>query len=249
MNIQDLLDKISVLELDPAGEPLVPPPEVVAFFVRWVRGLRQWKKSTLADFADVSISTVERVERGEKVNDETLNRIAIALGYETGYFTTPRRAIAREEANAQLQDSFGHLEPVRVFPMRSHRSIREAAGCHAFLIHDPGVPESLRPDILNLGEWLDLASFILSKELEQEIEGRGRRALYNDILECVRSLEKQGYTVLSGVTAAPQEGIPDWKVAVISVTSKATDPAAIKRQYLFVDRRCIALRADSKQAA
>ena len=45
MNIQDLLDKISVLELDPAGEPLVPPPEVVAFFVRWYAACANGRKA------------------------------------------------------------------------------------------------------------------------------------------------------------------------------------------------------------
>ena len=49
-------------------------------------------------------------------------------------------------------------------------------------------------------------------------------------------------TVLSGVMNAPQEGIPDWKVAVISVTPKLSDPGALKRRHVFVDRRIVALR-------
>ena len=42
--------------------------------------------------------------------------------------------------------------------------------------------------------------------------------------------------------SAPQEGIPDWKVAVISVTRKLSDPGALKRRHVFVDRRIVALR-------
>lgn len=58
--------------VDEAGWPIigvaqVPSPEMIAFFVRFVRALRQWKKSTLASFAGVSLSTVERVERAERV--------------------------------------------------------------------------------------------------------------------------------------------------------------------------------------
>ena len=54
------------------NEPQVPPIEAVAFLVRSARRLRQWKKETLADFARVSLSTVERVERGEKISAENL---------------------------------------------------------------------------------------------------------------------------------------------------------------------------------
>jgi hypothetical protein len=68
--VQDLLDKIGLLPTEPSDIPGVPPAELVGFVVRWNRGLRQWKKSSLADFASVSVSTVERVERGEKVSEE-----------------------------------------------------------------------------------------------------------------------------------------------------------------------------------
>jgi transcriptional regulator with XRE-family HTH domain len=80
----------------------VPPAELVGFVVRWNRGLRQWKKSTLADFASVSVSTVERVERGEKVSEEALDKIAQGLGYEAGYFTKPRLRMGTNEAVASL---------------------------------------------------------------------------------------------------------------------------------------------------
>ncbi len=70
---------------------------------------------------------------------------------------------------------------------------------------------------------------------------RGRRDLYNDILKCVGELERRGLTVLSGVMAAPQPGLPDRKVAVVSVTPRLTDPGAPKRRHMMVDRRCVAL--------
>ena len=58
--------------------------------MRQCRSLKNWKVSTLADFAPVSVSTVERVERGEKVGEEALDKIAIALGYEKGAFHAQR---------------------------------------------------------------------------------------------------------------------------------------------------------------
>jgi transcriptional regulator with XRE-family HTH domain len=52
----------------------------------------------LADFACVSVSTIERVECGEKVSNEALDRIAQGLGYEPGRFTAPRYRLGPEQA-------------------------------------------------------------------------------------------------------------------------------------------------------
>ncbi|MCA6115219.1 helix-turn-helix transcriptional regulator [Bradyrhizobium sp. WSM 1738] len=90
MTMQDLLDKITPLPGRVVDVPTVPPIELVDFVVRWNRGLRPWKATTLAGLSGVSISTVERIEGGERVSDDALDRIARAFGYEAGYFTAPR---------------------------------------------------------------------------------------------------------------------------------------------------------------
>lgn len=243
MSIEDIISRIVNLPVGTSDTPQVPPPELIAFCVRWERDLRQWKRSTLADFAGVSVSTLERVERGEKVSDEALDRIARGLGREPGHFTAPRCPLGPEQVADRLAETFGEMEAVAVARMNTHRQVRKTAGCHAFLIHRPDVPEHYDADLANLTEWLDLASFILSAEIDgASASERGRRDLYNDILGCVREIEKHGLTVLSGVMNAPQEGIPDWKVAVVSVTPKLSDPGAVKRRHVFVDRRIVALR-------
>ncbi|MGH6811787.1 MAG: helix-turn-helix domain-containing protein [Methylocella sp.] len=242
MSTKDILNKIDGLPEGPSDIPHVPPPELIGFCVRWERGLQQWKRSTLADFACVSVSTIERVERGEKVSEEALDRIARGLGREPGYFTAPRYRLGPEQAVASLVETFGEMQPVAVAPMNTHRQVREAASCHAFLMHRPDVPEDYDADLANLTEWLDLACFVLSTKIERtSASERGRRDLYSDILGCIREIEKRGLTVLSGVMNAPQEGVPDWKVAVISVTPKLSDPGASKRRLIFVDRRLVAV--------
>jgi transcriptional regulator with XRE-family HTH domain len=242
MTVQDLLDKVVRLPTEPSDIPEAPPVELVALIVRWNRGLRQWKKSTLASFACVSTSTIERVERGERVSEEALDKIALGFGYEAGYFTKPRIRIPKNEAEASLIDTIGNLEPVPVAPMRTHRAIREVSRCQAYLFHRPDVPEAYDADIENLREWLDLACFVLSTTGESlPPEERGRRGLYDDILNCIRELERRGLTILSGVMLAPQPGLPDWKVAIISVTPRLTDPGAAKRRNVMADRRVVAL--------
>src|ERR1700675_2746254 len=110
MSTKDILKTIVSLPVGLSDIPQIPPPELIGFCVRWERGLRQWKRSTLADFACVSVSTIERVERGEKVSDEALDRIARGLGREPGYFTAPRYRLGPEQAVASLDETFGEME-------------------------------------------------------------------------------------------------------------------------------------------
>ena len=242
MNVSDIVEKIAQMPERRTDVPTPPPVEVVAFVVRWSRNLKNWKVSTLADFARVSISTVERVERGERVSEDALDRIAVALGYEKGAYHTPRIPLGPEKAFESLVETYGHLEEVAVSPMKTHRAIREAAKCDGILVHRPDVPQAYDDDIANLAEYLDLASFVLAEWIESSFDDEPRRRkLYNDILDHIRGMERRGLTVLSGVMPAPQPTLPNWKIAVVSVTPKLTDPGAIKRSHVYVDKRSIAL--------
>jgi len=224
----------------PTDVPTPPPLETVAYFVRACRTLRNWKVSTLADFATVSVSTVERVERAQKVSEEALDKIAAALGRERGAFYTPRIPLGPEKAFEALVEAYGHMEEVAVAPMNTHRAIREAAKCGGILVHSPEVPEVYDDDISTLREWIDLASFVLCEEIESADEEPSRRKLYNDILDFVAEMERKGLTVLSGVMTSKEPNHNGHKVAIISVTPKLNDPGAIKRTSIFVDSRIIA---------
>jgi len=90
MGFRDIVDRVAELPHPIMGESRVPPPELIAFFVRWVRGNRQLKKQSLASLAGVSLSTVERIERGEAVAPDLIDRVGQVLGYEPGYLTAPR---------------------------------------------------------------------------------------------------------------------------------------------------------------
>ena len=127
MGMQDLLDKIEQRAAARPEHPVPPPLELVGFVVRWERSLRNWKASTLAGFAGVSLSTIERVERGAKVSEAALDKMAQGLGYGAGHFTRPRLPKSREDALAELADTYGLLEIVPVAPMETERAIRKLA--------------------------------------------------------------------------------------------------------------------------
>jgi transcriptional regulator with XRE-family HTH domain len=239
MSKKDLLNGKGRLDLTGSSEPgRIPTAEAVGFVVSSARKLCQWKRSTLADFARVSLSTVERVERGEKVSEEALERITEAFGLDRGYLTGPLFRKSFGEVVAEFVAAFRDMTPVSVKPLRLQRQIRVLAKCHSFIAYRRHVGDEYDKEVTELTEWLHLASGLFSTPDPSE-RGR-RRELYSSVLDSVRRLEARGVTVLAGVMETPQPSVPDWKMAVISLTSKLFDPGALKRKVVLVDRRYLA---------
>ena len=91
-------------------------------------------------------------------------------------------------------------------------------------------------DVGGLIEWLDVASFIRSDTGSRSSGDQvSMRDLYESVLGYIRGMERQGYNVLSGVLNFPIETIPDWRVAILYVSDKKSDPSGQKRQYIPVD--------------
>lgn len=242
MSLKTVLSRASDLEHVEESELRKPPLDVVAFSVAVTRKLRNWKKTTLADFARVSLSTVERVERGEAVSDEALDRIAQAFGQEPGHYTAPRVTIPREQAEAEVSETYGNLWPLEVARFTTQAQVREAARCCAHLMHAPNLPEAYEADVESLREYLDLVSFCLAEQSDGiPMSDTARRPLYDHTLAAVKELERRSVTVLIGYLDAPQPKIPDWRVCIVSLTSRLTDPGAPKRKMMFIDKRVVAI--------
>jgi transcriptional regulator with XRE-family HTH domain len=137
----------------------VPAPATIAFFVRLQRGMMGWKKETLAGFARVSLSTIERIERGEGVSAESLDRVAEALRQPPGAFTAPRIPFNREEAWRRLEESvapFDETVAVPVKALRGHRQVAEMARAHLFIVDGGRLGDAYDGDLDTLRDWLDL---------------------------------------------------------------------------------------------
>ena len=136
-------------------------------------------------------------------------------------------------------DQLGNLQQVEVRPFETHRQIRMVAATQAYCIHRPELGAGYDEQVAGLREWLDLASFALGRDSIDGGEPIRRRAFCDDILAAVAGLRSRGVTVLVGVVDAPIPGFADWKVAIISLTPKLSDPGALKRRAIFVDKRCL----------
>jgi len=186
-----------------AGIMTVPTPATIAFFVRLQRSMMGWKKETLAGFARVSLSTIERIERGEAVSAESLDRVAEALRQSPGAFTAPRIPSTSEETWRRLEKSaapFAETVAVPVKPLRGHKQIVDLAHADLFIIDGGRIEKVYHADLDTLREWLDLTSFVLATEDKDSIvqthaDPVKRRKLYEDVLACVRRIEHLSHSV------------------------------------------------------
>jgi transcriptional regulator with XRE-family HTH domain len=237
--MKELVDRVTQLPQPEPGKLEVPPPELIGFIILWSRSMRQMKRSALADLAGVSLSTLERVERGEQVSAALIERIGAALQLEPGHLTAPRTPLPQEEVLNRLSETAKHMEFVKVKRLQTQTQLRELIGCHGFLPHAPDPQDEFKDDLNGLIEWLDHGAFLTGEFAPPQYRNKtSRRALYNDILKYISTVERNGRTILGGVMKVPLKTIPEWKVAVLSISDKARDPGAVKRRVMFVDRRC-----------
>jgi hypothetical protein len=256
--IDDLVEQFAEMLADiearhQAGIPEVPSPTVIADFVKTARRQWGWKQATLAYMAKVSLSTVERVERGEAISSESLDQIAVAIGQQPGAFTDPRVPLGAAETLERFSRSVAPFEDrvwIAVRPVTGHRQVMELASSHLFLTDAGRLSDACAAEaqghISGLVEYLDLVSFVISTEAKNSpvtVKRRApvqRRKLYTDLLNWVRETERQTNSViLAGNYEAEtdNDALPKAKVSVLGFFPKSTDPAAIKRRSAAVPAR------------
>lgn len=224
--------------------PRRPGPEIIGLIVAWDREMKQLSVDALASMANVSASTIERIERCERVSDSALRKVALALGRDEGAFTDIRVPLNAEEVVAELETTWGRIEETTTFPvqpLRSQRQLRTLADADAILVDGARLGEQARSDVADLREYLDLVSFIRA-ERAGFIEGGGEvkvRGLYRDVLRTAQTIERERRAIsLCGTyeAEAAHNGLLSGKtvtVGVIAFFPKRTDPCASKRTVLW----------------
>jgi transcriptional regulator with XRE-family HTH domain len=216
--------------------------DTVAGYVRLQRQLYGWKQDTLASKANVSLSTLQRVERGEAVRGASLQKIAGALNLDADAFTRPRVPLGRTEALTRLIKSlepFYDTVPVRVAPLRTETQLRSLAETDMAMFTDDLGPEAA-DDVATLREWLDLTSFIRATDgsiIGPKFERSFRvRRLYGDVMQHVKDLERHHKAVCLVGTYRTKSNHPHFAevdVAVVAIRSRDRNPAASRITTLF----------------
>lgn len=226
--------------MDNSTAPRAPAPDTIAGFVKLQRAFYGWKRETLAALAQVSLSTVERVERGETVRASSLEKLALALNHPQDAFTAMRVPLSPEKALASLVDSFSWMDgmlPVDVAPLRHETQLRTLTNTDAVLVASDLDGDEAAWEVEALREYLDLTSFVRAEDgtlLPKRERSFRLRRLYEDVLAAVEDIERKYKAVCLAGTYEAQSSTPGFdiiRVAVVAVRSRERNPGAgnIKR--------------------
>src|SRR5438552_6498963 len=97
---------------DRKGEFRCLRPEEIGNFVANCRKRAGWNQLTLAFEAKIHERTVQRMERGEKVDDDTLCKVAKALRLEEEAFLGPHYISTEDEAIAKAEKILSEIKVI-----------------------------------------------------------------------------------------------------------------------------------------
>jgi transcriptional regulator with XRE-family HTH domain len=175
------------------GEHRCLTPQEIGSMVTLFRKIYDWKQFTLAHEAGVSERTVQRVERGEKGDEESLRKIARALRLAEDAFIDSRYIPTEEE----LQEMATKVEKESmVANAEKFLSVKDAevilSAGHGYMVDDRAMPAEMSEEIATfkdlLQDWGDIYSDLSHTEklnacrsivgAVQQIEAKGHQAKY-----------------------------------------------------------------------
>jgi transcriptional regulator with XRE-family HTH domain len=165
-----------------------PAPKDIAFMVKELRAYFGWKQLALADEAGVTERTVERIEAGITVSDDTLRKVAKALKLREGAFTEPSYCPSEAELMAEVTKIRDQHTVTELHDLSEARDLENLMGQHAHLIDGSAVEDDLAEAVASLKDqvqdWGDIFEDIPHSE---------KLAACRSLLASIREIEQGGY--------------------------------------------------------
>ena len=173
-------------------------PAEIAKGVSGFRKSMGWKQITLAHEAGVTERTIQRLEAGDKVDEETLRRVAKGLRLRENaligprYIPTPEEALANAEHT--LKDFMSDWAVADVHPLSSIQDFGAILGAHAHVVDDRQVNAAMAETIAGfkdcLQDWMDVYDDMTESD---KLQAR------QEMFKVVKEIESEGYTARFGV--------------------------------------------------
>lgn len=208
-------------------------PDEIGQIVKLMREVVGLKQDTLAARSHMSVKTLQRVEKGERVQDATLQDLAEALGLDKEEFTRVQMLPDFERLAKEAQELREKLMIVDAIPLTNWRDFENITPVHGTIVDD----RSVSPEIAErtayfrdyLGELIDVVTLASSSQMVD---------YYKEMMSVVREVQTAGYQAKYAVYRTDD----GFNVSVV-VFFKADDPQqsaltqmAVGRSYLDMAR-------------
>lgn len=202
-------------------------PQEIGKAVAMFRKAADMKQFTLAFEAGVDERTVQRIERGEKVNDDTLRKIAKALRLQEDAFVGLRYVPTSEEAIVEAEKMLSQVLMIEASEFRTVKDCDALLSTLGYLVDDRHVAAHLVHEVAVLKDliqdWGDIYREISHTEQVEACES---------VLKQAQKIEEAGYGMRYGVYTTED----NFRVSTLVILPKQDDRAAQVKQ-LVVPRR------------
>jgi len=170
------------------GEHRRPTPGEVGYVVRELRKYFEWKQLALAQEAGVTERTIQRIEEGEKVGDDTLRKVAKALRLREDAFTAPTYHPSAAELEELARTAREDYMVADAYDLSGQDALDGILNAHGHLIDDRAVEDTLAEEVAalkdNIQDYGDIYDDLTNV---QRLEARRK------LLELIRNIERKGY--------------------------------------------------------
>jgi transcriptional regulator with XRE-family HTH domain len=217
------------------GEYRCLTPQEIGSTVAMFRKMMDWKQLTLALEAGVNERTVQRIERGEKVDDDTLRKIANALRLRGDGFLGPRYIPTSEELQAQFEKTRKELMLIEAHSLSTIKDCEAILGGDGNIVHDSALPEEMADQVAALRDQLQDSGDIWS-DLTNAQKLEACRSFFAE----VQKIEEQGFKIRYGVYDTDDR----FRISVL-VFGAGNDASFAGRTQFVVPRRFTKLAIQS----
>jgi len=217
------------------GEYRCLTPQEIGSTVAMFRKMMDWKQLTLALEAGVNERTVQRIEHGEKVDDDTLRKISKAFRLGGEGFVGPRYVATNEELQARVEKAQKELMLTEAHSLSTIKDCEAILGGDGNIVDDSALPEEMADQVAALRDQLQD-----SGDIWADLSNVDKLETCRSVLAEVRGIEEQGFKIRYGV----YETDDHFRISVL-VFGASTDESFESRTQFVVPRRFAKLAIQS----
>ena len=162
-------------------------PAEIGSTVAALRGLMEMKQITLAYEAGVSERTLQRLERGEKVDEETLKSVAKALKLPEETFFVLRYIPTPEEAAAEVKRAMENHQIIEIRPFAAARDFDPVLRGHGWLFDDRNCGDTAAREIAEFRDLVEDWNCVY-----EDIPHAERLSVWKGLLARIQEIERAG---------------------------------------------------------